>query len=942
MSQYKDTLNLPKTDFPMKGNLSQREPQMLAAWQEMGLYDEIRKCREGAQKFILNDGPPYANGDLHMGHAVNKTLKDIIVKSKTLSGYDAPFIPGWDCHGLPIELNVEKKLGKAGMKISHQAFREACREYAQKQVNNQSMSFQRMGVLGDWDHPYLTMDFTFEANIIRALAKIIDNGHLHRGYKPVHWCTDCGSALAEAEVEYEDKMSPAIDVQFNVIDRKCFWQACGLTAEDYPQGDVSVVIWTTTPWTLPANQAVALNAALEYVVIKCDKGGRQLLLCVASALLENALSRWEIDSHKIVASCQGKALEGLKLQHPFYQRDVPIVLGDHVTIDAGTGCVHTAPAHGMDDYHLAEHYGLPVDHEVLDNGCFSENTEFFAGLHVSKAHEKVIETLDEKGTLLHQTRLRHSYPHCWRHKTPLIFRATPQWFISMEQQGLRQLALETVDKVEWIPDWGKARMADMIGKRPDWCISRQRTWGTPIPVLIHKKTDELHPNMQQFFEKIAQRIEQQGIDAWQDIDIIDLLGDDTDDYRKIYDTLDVWFDSGVVHYCVVEQRPELCLPSDLCLEGSDQHRGWFQTSLLSSLALRGETPYKAVLTHGFTVDDKGRKMSKSLGNTMAPDKVMKTMGADIIRLWVAATDYRGEMAVSDEIFKRTVDTYRRLRNTARFLLANLSGFDPQKDLLPSEKLLSLDRWAIDRAYHLQQTLLASYDSYQFHNVVQHIQHFCAIEMGSFYLDVIKDRQYTTQENSIARRSAQTAMYHIVKALAGWLAPILSFTAEEISQHIPGNKDASIFLTTWYEGLYAFDEDATMGADFWQQLLLVRSEVNKYLEAQRASGMIGSSLNAEVVLHCEKPLYERLSLLGEELHFALITSSAELIEANSQPKGGVATELRGLWLTGSASSHDKCVRCWHYDSLIGESSQHPELCPRCISNVDGQGEERRYV
>lgn len=939
MSGYKETLNLPKTDFPMKGNLSQREPGVLQGWQEMRLYEKIRKLRLGAEKFILNDGPPYANGDLHMGHAVNKTLKDIVVKSKTLSGYDAPFIPGWDCHGLPIELNVEKKLGKAGMKISHQAFRQACREYADKQVNNQSTAFQRLGVLGDWENPYRTMDYTYEANIIRALAKIIENGHLHRGYKPVHWCTDCGSALAEAEVEYEDKKSPAIDVRFKVIDNARFWQACDQTL-NAPGQDVSVVIWTTTPWTLPANQAVALNGNLEYVVVACNQSKDYFF--VAETLLKNAMERWEIDDYEVVARCQGSSMEGILLRHPIYQRHVPIVLGDHVTTDAGTGCVHTAPAHGTDDYHLAERYDLPVDHEVRANGCFSEDTQYFAGLHVSKAHEKIIDVMKEKGTLQHATRLSHSYPHCWRHKTPLIFRATPQWFVSMEQKGLRQAALETVDNVTWIPDWGKARMANMIATRPDWCISRQRTWGTPIPVLIHKETDELHPNMQQLFEKIAKRIETSGIDAWEDMDITDLLGDDAKDYRKIYDTLDVWFDSGVAHYCVVEQRPELRLPSDLCLEGSDQHRGWFQTTLLSALAMRGETPYRAVLTHGFTVDEKGRKMSKSLGNTIAPDKVIKTMGADIVRLWVAATDYRGEMAVSDQIFKRTVDTYRRIRNTARFLLANLAGFDPKEHLLPKSQLLKLDRWAIDQAYHLQQKLIEAYDSYQFHHVVQQIQHFCAIEMGSFYLDVIKDRQYTTQENSIARRSAQTAMYHIVRAIGCWLAPILSFTAEEIWQHIPGENTESIFLTQWYEGLYPFDENEAMGSEFWQQVLLVRDEVNKYLEAQRAEGTLGSSLNAEVVLNCKDDLYHKLQLLGNELHFVLITSSASLVNVDKSPQGSVATELEGFWLTGVASEHSKCVRCWHHDAQVGDNQQHPELCPRCITNVDGEGEERLYV
>ncbi|HED52221.1 MAG TPA: isoleucine--tRNA ligase, partial [Gammaproteobacteria bacterium] len=767
MSNYKDTLNLPKTAFPMKANLANREPEMLKYWDDIDLYTNLRKQGEGRPKFVLHDGPPYANGDIHIGHAVNKILKDFIVKSKTLSGFDAPYVPGWDCHGLPIELNVEKKVGKVGRKVDAPTFRSKCRDYARKQVDGQRKDFIRLGVMGDWEHPYLTMDYHFEADIIRALGRIIANGHLNKGYKPVHWCTDCGSALAEAEVEYEDKTSPAIDVRFSVLDEEALLARCHHPDGHKGEGPVSVIIWTTTPWTLPANRAVSLNPGLDYALVQADLGRGTERLLFAEALLKDAMLRYDCDKYQVVAYCKGADLEHLKLAHPFYDREVPVILGDHVTTEAGTGAVHTAPGHGQDDYVVGQRYGIPVDNPVGANGVFLEDTELFAGKHVFSANDDVIDVLKAKGMLVHVEALQHSYPHCWRHKTPIIFRATPQWFISMEQKGLRKAALQAIGEVEWLPDWGKARIEGMVQGRPDWCVSRQRTWGVPIALFTHKQTGELHPDTARLIEEVALRVERQGIDAWFEMDAIELLGDETAQYDKVTDTLDVWFDSGTTHQCVLERRKELGFPADLYLEGSDQHRGWFQSSLLTSVAMHGKAPYRQVLTHGFTVDAKGQKMSKSKGNVVAPQKIVNSLGADVLRLWVAATDYRNEMNVSDEILKRTADAYRRMRNTARFLLANIHGFDPAQHLLPPANMLMLDRWVVARAARLQDEVTQAYEAYEFHHIYQKVHNFCAGDLGGFYLDVIKDRQYTTQSDSVARRSAQTAMYHIVEALARW-------------------------------------------------------------------------------------------------------------------------------------------------------------------------------
>ena len=948
MTDYKDTLNLPKTAFPMKGNLPNREPEMLKRWNEMDLYGRIRQATAGRPLFTLHDGPPYANGDIHIGHAVNKVLKDIIVKSKGLAGFDAPYIPGWDCHGLPIELNVEKKVGKAGGKVDAPTFRKACREYAGKQVDGQRRDFIRLGVFGDWDDPYLTMDYRFEADIIRSLGRIIANGHLHKGFKPVHWCTDCQSALAEAEVEYEDKRSPAIDVRFRVLNEEGLMSACHHTEGYEGIGPVSVVIWTTTPWTLPANLAVALHPDLEYAVVQCNLGHGAERLIIAEALLKDTMLRYGAEEYQVVAYGKGSDLEGISLGHPFYDREVPIILGEHVTTEAGTGAVHTAPGHGQDDYVVGSRYQLEVYNPVGSNGCFLPDTELFAGEHVFAANDHVIEVLKGKGALVHEEMLQHSYPHCWRHKTPIIFRATPQWFVSMDQNGLRKSALSAIQEVKWMPDWGEARIAGMVENRPDWCISRQRTWGVPIALFIHKESGELHAETERLIEAVAQRVEAGGIDAWFGLDPAELLGDEAGEYEKAGDTLDVWFDSGVTHAAVLERHAALGLPADLYLEGSDQHRGWFQSSLLSAIAMRGTAPYRGVLTHGFTVDAKGQKMSKSRGNVVAPQKIMKSLGADILRLWVAATDYRGEMSVSDEILKRTADAYRRLRNTARFLLANLHGFDPATDMLDPEMMLSLDRWTVERTRQMQEQVQAAYESYEFHRIYQLVHNFCAVDMGSFYLDIIKDRQYTTQANSIPRRSAQTAMYHVAESLVRWLAPILSFTAEEIWQALPGERDDSVFLATWYELPPAFFSEREiqqhMDADFWERVITVRDAVSKQLEQLRAAGGIGSPLDAEVDLYADAETRALLGAVEDELRFILITSYARVHDVKDRPDDAVSAELPGMELSirVTPSAHPKCIRCWHHREDVGVVAEHPEICGRCVENVSGKGEVRRYA
>ena len=939
MSDYKSTLNLPETGFPMRGDLARREPGMLQRWYDDNLYGIIREAKKGKKTFILHDGPPYANGSIHIGHSVNKILKDIIVKSKGMAGYDSPYVPGWDCHGLPIEHKVEQMIGKPGEKVSAAEFRAACRQYAAEQVEGQKADFIRLGVLGDWDRPYLTMDFTTEANIIRALGKIIGNGHLHKGAKPVHWCMDCRSALAEAEVEYYDKTSPSIDVMFNALDADAVRAAFGVTASE---GPVSLVIWTTTPWTIPANRGISLHPEFEYQLLQID--GRSLIL--AKDLVESVMKRAGISDWTVLGECQGAALELQLFQHPLLEQiQSKVVLGEHVTLDAGTGAVHTAPGHGPDDYVIGQKYGLETANPVGPDGAYLPGTyPGLDGINVFKANDMIVELLKEKGALLHVEKLLHSYPHCWRHKTPIIFRATPQWFISMDQKGLRAQSLQEIKGVQWIPDWGQARIESMVANRPDWCISRQRTWGVPMALFVHKETEALHPETLALMEKVAQRVEQEGIQAWWDLDPRELMGDDADHYVKVPDTLDVWFDSGSTSYSVVDARPEFGGNTpDMYLEGSDQHRGWFMSSLMISTAMKGKAPYRQVLTHGFTVDGQGRKMSKSIGNTVAPQDVMDKLGADILRLWVASTDYSGEMAVSDEILKRSADAYRRIRNTARFLLANLSGFNPLTDLVKPEEMVVVDRWAVGRAQAAQADIVASYENYDFHEVIQRLMQFCSVEMGSFYLDIIKDRQYTAKGDSLARRSCQSALWHIVEALVRWMAPIMSFTADEIWGYLPGERAKYVFTEEWYTGLFGLPENEAMNDAYWAELLKVRGEVNKVIEQARSDKRIGGALEASVTLYADADLATKLQALGNELRFVLLTSGAQV--ADYAQAGGDAQQselLKGLKIGLNKAEGEKCPRCWHYTTDVGQNPEHAAVCGRCYTNVAGNGEERKFA
>jgi isoleucyl-tRNA synthetase len=920
MSDYKKTLNLPQTNFAMKANLAQREPNFLKKWQSEKLYEQIQTQNKDKTKFTLHDGPPYANGDIHIGHAVNKILKDIIIKSKNLSGFSAAFVPGWDCHGLPIELNVEKKKGKVGVKISAKDFRIACREYADKQVEKQKEDFKRLGILADWDNPYLTKNYKYEADIIRSLAKIIDNGHLSQGFKPVHWCYECGSALAEAEVEYKNKQSPAIDVMFKFIDDSIF----------SVEKEVFAVIWTTTPWTLPANEAICLHPDLNYKLVEYQDN----YLLLAEDLIDEVKQRVTLGA-TLDKSWTGSELENLKVEHPFYKKEVPIILGDHVTTSAGTGVVHTAPAHGQEDYAVGLKYDLPVNCPVNDRGVFFENVEQLAGQFIFKANASVIEILENNNVLLNHTPIEHSYPHCWRHKTPVIFRATPQWFISMDKNGLRQKVMNEISTVDWLPDWGKKRIELMVESRPDWCVSRQRSWGVPIAVFIDKQTQQLHPDTKNLMTKISEKVEQEGIEAWFELDGSE-FGVDMNQYDKVIDTLDVWFDSGVSHFTVLKQRDELSDIADLYLEGSDQHRGWFQSSLISSCAIDGKAPYKQVLTHGFTVDKDGKKMSKSLGNVMSPQKVVNQLGADVLRLWVASSNYTDEMTVSDEILKRSADSYRRIRNTMRFMLANMHGFT-NDNLIAVDKMLDLDKWILAKTQELQQQIIKDYENYRFSNIVKIINNFCSNDLGGFYLDVIKDRQYTTQEDSLARRSAQSALYYISQAMVRWLSPILSFTADEIWTELNPNQD-NIFLDEWYK-LPTNNFSSTAIDTAREVSIFIRQSIEKL----RNNKVLGSSLEAEVDIYCDDETYKQLSKLKDELRFIFITADARLHKLTENKERTSDCDLinDNLALKVVKSSHTKCERCWHLREEVGSNTSHPELCNRCIENIEGKGEEREF-
>jgi isoleucyl-tRNA synthetase len=932
MADYKNSLNLPDTGFPMKGDLARREPDWVRRWQQGKLYERVRRASAGRPKFVLHDGPPYANGDIHIGHVINKVLKDIVVKSKMLAGFDAPYVPGWDCHGLPIEHQVEKLHGR---NLPAAEFRRLCREYAREQIERQRRDFIRLGVLGDWDHPYLTMEFATEADTIRALGRIQARGFLYQGAKPVLWCIDCRSALAEAEVEYEDRVSPAIDVAFAFVDPKALARPFGFTHIYEP---AFAVIWTTTPWTLPANQAVAVHPDLHYNLVRTPKG----LLVLAEGLREAALARYGI-AGEVVATAAGHALEGLELAHPFYGRKVPIVLGEHVTLDAGTGLVHTAPAHGLEDYQIGQKYNLPTDNPVDDDGRFLDAVGLVGGLSVWEANKVLVEILAKEGRLLHSETITHSYPHCWRHKTPVIYRATRQWFIAMDSNHhpgggplLREVAEKAVQQTEFFPGWGRARLEAMIRNRPDWCVSRQRNWGTPLALFVHRKTGELHPRTAALIEQVALRVEQQGIEGWFSLGTEELLGADAEHYRKVPDTMDVWFDSGTTHFSVLERRASLAKPADLYLEGTDQHRGWFQASLLTGCAIDGRAPYRQLLTHGFAIDGEGRKMSKSMGNVIAPQEVSDQLGAEILRLWVASTDYSGELSLSQEILKRVVEMYRRIRNTLRFLLANVSDFDVVRDAVPVERWVELDRYALAMARELQDAVMHDYGRYEFHFAVQKLHNLCSEFLGGFYLDILKDRLYTCGAASVARRSAQSALWHIANSLLRLFAPVLSFTADEAWSHLTRRGESepdsdSVFLHSVYE--LPSLADAVQLKQRWALVREVRAEVQKELEALRVKGEIGSSLAAEVEIHASAERYRALAELGDDLRFVLITSAARIKEVGDPAQ---------LKLVVRASPHSKCPRCWHYRADIGLHRAHPELCGRCVSNLYGPGEARMHA
>jgi len=919
MADYKDTLNLPETPFPMRGDLAKREPQWVKEWHDKGVYQRLRAVAKGRPRFVLHDGPPYANGDIHIGTAVNKILKDVIVKSKTLAGFDAPYVPGWDCHGMPIEVQIEKKYGK---NLPAEETQRLCRAFATEQIERQKKDFQRLGVLGDWDHPYLTMAPGNEADEIRVLGKLLQSGFVYRGLKPVNWCFDCGSALAEAEVEYEDRKDPAIDVGFAFAEPEKIAKAFNAKV-DKPG---CAVIWTTTPWTLPANQALNAHPDLTYNLVDTEKG----LLILAAELQEACLKRYGL-AGKTLGSCKGQALEHIRFRHPFYEREAPMYLGEYVTLDAGTGIVHSAPAYGVEDFESCRRYGMKDEDiltPVMGDGRFAPSLPLFGGLPIWEANARIIKELEARGALLHHEIHQHSYMHCWRHKTPVILRATVQWFASMDkkvgEESLRETALRGIENTKFFPDWGQARLHGMIANRPDWTLSRQRQWGVPMPFFLHRETGALHPRTQEVLEKVAQRVEKGGIEAWQSVTAEDVLGSDSKSYEKSRDTLDVWFDSGSTHFTVMRgsHRDDTRFPADLYLEGSDQHRGWFHSSLLVSCMVDGIPPYKGLLTHGFVVDGEGRKMSKSKGNVVAPQQVSNTLGAEILRLWVASTDYSGELFISSEILKRVVESYRRLRNTLRFLLANTSDFDPKKHALPLAQMVEIDRYALAMAAQMQEQVTADYARYQFHLVAQKLQAFCSEDLGAFYLDVLKDRLYTCGADSSARRSAQTALWHISHSLVRLIAPVLSFTAEELWQVL--TKEESVFFTTWHELPRPADGDALLAR--WSRLRELRTPVRKQIEELRAAGTVGSSLQAEVDFQADGADYDLLASLGDDLKFLMLTSAAR-VQKSPQAKISV-----------KASAFPKCERCWHYRADVNDEA----LCGRCESNLRGAGEKRVHV
>jgi isoleucyl-tRNA synthetase len=936
---YRQTLNLPETPFPMRGDLPKREAGWVKEWEDKGLYKKLRDARCGAAKFVLHDGPPYANGKIHIGHAVNKILKDMVVKARQLKGLDAIYVPGWDCHGLPIENAIEKLHGR---NLPRDEVQAKSRAFATEQIAGQMADFKRLGVLGEWDNPYRTMDFGNEANEIRALKRIMERGFVYRGLKPVYWCFDCGSSLAEFEIEYADKKSQTLDVGFKCAEPEKLAAAFGLASL---AKDAFAVIWTTTAWTIPANQALNLNPELEYALVDTERG----LLLLAAVLVDKCLERYQLTG-QVLATTQGKNLALLNFMHPLYdvdagyQRFSPVFLADYATADDGTGLVHSSPAYGVEDFNSCVANGIAYDdilNPVQGNGRYVDELPLFGGLNIWKACPIVIETLREHGRLFATENIVHSYPHCWRHKTPVIYRAAAQWFIRMDEetsatQGvfpkdkaaktLRQLALAAIEETRFYPENGKVRLQGMIAGRPDWCISRQRNWGVPLPFFIHTATGELHPRTMEIMDQAAGMVEAGGIEAWSKASAESIIGADAPDYIKSTDILDVWFDSGTTHDHVLRHShaAQSTWPADLYLEGHDQHRGWFHSSLLTACAMYDHAPYKGLLTHGFTVDGKGRKMSKSEGNVVAPQEVSDKLGAEIIRLWCASTDYSGDLGIDDKILARVVDAYRRIRNTLRFLMANVSDFDPEKDAVPFDELLEIDRYALSRAAQLQADILAHYEVYEFHPVVSKLQIYCSEDLGSFYLDILKDRLYTTGPKSLARRSAQTALHAITHAMLRWMAPFLSFTAEE-AWKVFGQSE-SIFLETYAE-LPAPD---TALLAKWSRIRDIRDAVNKDIEVLRADGKVGSSLQANLTLTVPSDDHALLASLGDDLKFAFITSAIDLI-AGSTLQSSVST-----------SSATKCERCWHYRDDVGIDPAHPTICGRCTSNLYGAGEDRKFA
>ena len=920
---YKNTLNLPKTDLPMKAGLPNKEPEILSFWDSINLYNLIREENAKKDKFILHDGPPYANGDIHLGHSVNKILKDIVIKTKTLQGFDAPYVPGWDCHGLPIELNVEKKFGRDSDTVKDKSkFISACREYALSQIENQKKDFIRLGVLGDWENSYKSLDSSFEADTVRSLGRIVTNGHLQKGEKPVHFCYDCKSALAEAEVEYEDKVSKSIDVGFKVKKDSLTKLSAAFSKEI---DSCSFVIWTTTPWTIPANAAVSIGPELKYTLCSSKFGN----LILASDLIDQCSERWGEDLEKI-SEAKGSDIKDVVLEHPYLKRDSILVHGDHVTTETGTGCVHTAPAHGVDDHNICKKFNIETIHALDGNGFFDGEYEGLAGLPAIKADNIVIDILNDSGALINAEDFHHSYPYCWRHKTPLIFASTPQWFISMDKSGLLEGSIQAVKDVEWEPSWGYERIKSMLEGRPDWCISRQRSWGVPIPLIINKKTGEIHPKQNLLFNEIADRIGEQGLEARDKANLEDLI-DDHDEYIKATDTLDVWFDSGSTHFCVLDKLYGKDLIADLYLEGSDQHRGWFQSSLLTGIAINGKAPYKAVLTHGFVVDENGRKQSKSLGNVVSPQKVCNNLGADILRLWVASTDFRSEMVATDEILKQVADQYRRIRNTFRFMMGNLNDFNNDSKNINQNDLVEIDKWIISAAIKLDEEVKILNDRYAYHHVVQKIHNFCVHELGGIYLDIIKDRMYVTKSDSHARNSAQFALFEVADILIRLISPILVFTTEEIwqSHDLFKKQSKSLFLCT-KKSLNKIE--SSISDDDWKVIFAVKDSVNQNIEKARADSVIKGSLDAKIRISCSSEIYGALKKIDNELKFVFIASEVELIE-DSNTK-----------LSIDITNYDqkKCIRCWNKCESIGSHEDDPEICSRCHTNVYGDGEVRKFV